>query len=263
MFKLLLLALFIFLTSCTTNVSDEDAFGMVDVDQNYTEKDIVFFSEVIKDSKKMPEGYIVSFLRPKSGDSLDTVTVTTSSTDMLFMKEESFDYFGMKNSEGCTSNFSLSFYVNLDLDEYDIASENRDTIFLNYGKYKLMDYIPYQEIPTINKSLLKKTFSVIDREKNHLSSDTIISSYTLEARNFLDGVEFKEYFFEYEVNLPYEQPCQAIITRYPEPLKERKMYYLNNTGKTTLPKDTTVNWTLVYTDQYGRSDSLEINTLFK
>ena len=53
MFKLLLLALFIFLTSCTTNVSDEDAFGMVDVDQNYTEKDIVFFSEVIKDSKKM------------------------------------------------------------------------------------------------------------------------------------------------------------------------------------------------------------------
>ena len=40
MFKLLLFALFIFLTSCTTNVSDEDAFGMVDVDQNYTEKDI-------------------------------------------------------------------------------------------------------------------------------------------------------------------------------------------------------------------------------
>jgi len=53
MFKLLLFALFIFLTSCTTNVSDEDAFGMVDVDQNYTEKDIVFFSEVIKDSEKM------------------------------------------------------------------------------------------------------------------------------------------------------------------------------------------------------------------
>ena len=160
MFKLLLFALFIFLTSCTTNVSDEDAFGMVDVDQNYTEKDIVFFSEVIKDSKKMPEGYIVSFLRPKSGDSLDTVTVTTSSTDMLFIKEENFYYVGMKNSEGC-----MSYYVDLDLDEYDTASENRDTIFLNYGKYKLMDYIPYQEIPPINKNLLKKTFSVIDRKK--------------------------------------------------------------------------------------------------
>lgn len=43
MFKLLLLALFIFLTSCTTNVSNEDAFGMVDVDQNYTKKKMLFF----------------------------------------------------------------------------------------------------------------------------------------------------------------------------------------------------------------------------
>jgi hypothetical protein len=260
MFKLLLFALFIFLTSCTTNVSDEDAFGMVDVDQNYTEKDIFFLElDALKDSEKMPEGYIVSFLKPKSGDSLDTVTVTTSSTDMLFIKEESFYYVGMKNSEGC-----MSYYVDLDLDEYDMASENRDTIFLNYGKYKLMDYIPYQEIPTINKSLLKKTFSVIDREKNHLSSDTIISSYTLEARNFLDGVEFEEYV-EYlgDYSVKWDEPCQTIITLYPEPLKERKMYYLSKLEELSLPKDTTINWTLVYTDQYGRSDSLEIKTFFE
>src|SRR5574344_394700 len=258
MFKLLLLALFIFLTSCTTNVSDEDAFGMVDVDQNYTEKGFLDI-DALKDSEKMPEGYIVSFLKPKSGESLDTVTVTTSSTDMLFIKEESFYYVGMKNSEECISNFD-----SLNLDEYDMASENRDTIFLNYGKYKLMDYIPYQEIPTINKSLLKKTFSVIDREKNHLSSDTIISSYTLEARNFLDGVEFEEYYERLVVySVKWDEPCQTIITLYPEPLKERKMYYLKNTGGITLPKDTTINWTLVYTDQYGRSDALEMKTLFE
>ena len=260
MFKLLLFALFIFLTSCTTNVSDEDAFGMVDVDQNYTEKDIFSLElDALKDSEKMPEGYIVSFLKPKSGDSLDTVTVTTSSTDMLFIKEESFYYVGMKNSEGC-----MSYYVDLDLDEYDMASENRDTIFLNYGKYKLMDYIPYQEIPTINKNLLKKTFSVIDRKKNHLSSDTIISSYTLEARNFLDGVEFEEYF-EYlgDYSVKWDESCQNIVTVYPEPLKGRKMYYLSKLEELSLPKDTTINWTLVYTDQYGRSDSLEIKTFFE
>ena len=258
MFKLLLFALFIFLTSCTTNVSDEDAFGMVDVDQNYTEKGFLDL-DALKDSEKMPEGYIVSFLKPKSGDSLDTVTVTTSSTDMLFIKEESFYYVGMKNSEGC-----MSYYVDLDLDEYDMASENRDTIFLNYGKYKLMDYIPYQEIPTINKNLLKKTFSVIDRKKNHLSSDTIISSYTLEARNFLDGVEFEEYF-EYlgDYSVKWDEPCQNIVTVYPEPLKGRKMYYLSKLEELSLPKDTTINWTLVYTDQYGRSDSLEIKTFFE
>ena len=260
MFKLLLFALFIFLTSCTTNVSDEDALGMVDVDQNYTEKDIIFLElDALKDSEKMPEGNIVSFLKPKSGDSLDTVTVTTSSTDMLFIKEESFYYVGMKNSEGC-----MSYDVDLDLDEYDMASENRDTIFLNYGKYKLMDYIPYQEIPTINKNLLKKTFSVIDRKKNHLSSDTIISSYTLEARNFLDGVEFEEYV-EYlgDYSVKWDEPCQNIVTVYPEPLKERKMYYLSKLEELSLPKDTTINWTLVYTDQYGRSDSLEMKTLFE
>ena len=57
MFKLLPFALFIFLTSCTTNVSDEDAFGMVDVDQNYTEKDIFSLElDALKDSEKMPEG---------------------------------------------------------------------------------------------------------------------------------------------------------------------------------------------------------------
>src|SRR5574344_1279613 len=231
MFKLLLFALFIFLTSCTTNVSYEDAFGMVDVDQNYTEKGFLDI-DALKDSEKMHEGYIVSFLKPKSGDSLDTVTVTTSSTDKLFMKEESFYYVGMKNSEGC-----MSYYVDLDLDEYDMASENRDTIFLNYGKYKLMDYIPYQEIPTINKNLLKKTFSVIDRKKNHLSSDTIISSYTLEARNFLDGVEFEEYV-EYLGDYPvkWDEPCQTIIPLYPDPLEEREMYYLKNTGDITLSK---------------------------
>jgi len=54
MFKLLLFALFIFLTSCTTNVSDEDAFGMVDVDQNYTEKGFLDI-DALKDSEKMPE----------------------------------------------------------------------------------------------------------------------------------------------------------------------------------------------------------------
>ena len=116
-------ALFIFLTSCTTNVSDEDASGMVDVDQNYIEKGFLDI-DALKDSEKMPEGYIVSFLKPKLGDSLDTVTVTTSSTDKLFMKEESFYYVGMKYSEECISNFD-----SLNLDEYDMASENRDTIF--------------------------------------------------------------------------------------------------------------------------------------
>ena len=114
MFKLLPFALFIFLTSCTTNVSDEDAFGMVDVDQNYTEKDIFFLElDALKDSEKMPEGYIVSFLKPKTGDSLDTVTVTTSSTDMLFIKEENFYYVGMKYSESVYRILTASISTNM------------------------------------------------------------------------------------------------------------------------------------------------------
>jgi len=261
--KLLFFALFIFLTSCTTNVFEEDVSGMVNVDQNHIEKGFLDI-EALKGSDKMPEGYIVSFLKPNSKGSLDTFTVATSPTDKLFMKEESFYYIGYSSCEGCISNSDM-----LLLGEYDSASvyrvdisTNPDTILINYGKSKLMDYIPYQEIPLINKSLLKKIFSVIDREKNHLSSDTIISSYTFDAKNFLDGIKFEEYYFFVEYTVDY-YCAEGKFIMYPEPSKKQKMYYLKNTGEISLPKDTTINWTLVYTDQYGRSDSLEMKTLFK
>ncbi|HHX15785.1 MAG TPA: hypothetical protein GX724_06450 [Fibrobacter sp.] len=254
--KLLFFALFIFLTSCTTNVSDEDSSGIVDVDQNYIEKNwvdlIIDFNP--RSSDELSYGRIVSFLKPNSKGSLDTFTVTTSVNDKLFMKEDKFIFIGGGTNEAC-----LIKTENLDLAEHDMASENRDTIFLNYGKSKLMDYIPYQEIPPINTSLLKKTLSVIDSKRNFVLSDTIISSYTFEAKNFLDGIKFEEYYFFVEYTVDYCAGGDIIM--YPESVK-RKMYYLINTGR-DLPRDTTINWTLVYTDQYGRSDSLEMKTLFK
>ena len=248
--KLLFVALFIFLTSCTTNVSEEDASGMVDVDQNYIEKNWgdLFIDSGIKFSDELSYGRIVSFLKPNSKGSLDTFTVTTSLNSKLFMKEDKFIFIGGGMNEAC-----LIKTENLDL------AENRDTIFLNYGKSKLMDYIPYQEIPPINTSLLKKTLSVIDSKRNFVLSDTIISSYTFEAKNFLDGIKFKEYDLLVEYTVDYCAGGDIIM--YPESVK-RKKYYLINTGR-DLPKDTTINWTLVYTDQYGRSDSLEIKTFFE
>jgi hypothetical protein len=226
---------------------------MVDVDQNYIEKNWgdLFIDSGIKFSDELSYGRIVSFLKPNSNGSLDTFTVTTSLNSKLFMKEDKFIFIGGGMNEAC-----LIKTENLDL------AENRDTIFLNYGKSKLMDYIPYQEIPPINTSLLKKTLSVIDSKRNFVLSDTIISSYTFEAKNFLDGIKFEEYYFFVEYTVDY-YCAEGKFIMYPEPSKKQKMYYLKNTGEISLPKDTTINWTLVYTDQYGRSDSLEMKTLFK
>lgn len=89
-----------------------------------------------------------------------------------------------------------------------------------------------------------------------MSSDTIISSYRLEAKNFLDGIKFKEYF-GYLGDVLYstmgvEYHCHNEITMFPELLEKRKMYYLINTKEISLPRDTRIIWTLVYTDQYGR-----------
>ena len=114
MSKLLFFALFIFLTSCTTNVSDEDASGIVDVDQNYTEKNL--FDELIdsgiKFSDELSYGRIVSFLKPNTKGYLDTFTVTTSLIDRLFMKEDKFIFIGGGMNEACrlvSGNMSVSY----------------------------------------------------------------------------------------------------------------------------------------------------------
>ena len=42
-----------------------------------------------------------------------------------------------------------------------------------------------------------------------------------------------------------------------------KYYTLVNTRTEPFVSDTTINWTLIYVDQYGRKDSLAMKTVFK
>lgn len=53
----------------------------------------------------------------------------------------------------------------------------------------------------------------------------------------------------------------AAVAEYPQPVK-RFRYQLFRDEKKFLPRDTIIKWNLIYTDQYGRSDSLDIKTKF-
>ena len=231
------------LASCADSVSEDQTFGSVLVDKEEISVDSLLLSQ-IAGSKKIDGGLYVSFLKPNSKNSLDTVTVLTSENRVLYLKDSSFNYVAAYD---CRNSDAKS----------DIAG-GYDTMFVNYGESKKMSYIPYQKIPSINKQLLKSVLSVISKEKDHVLSDTIVSSYKLKAKNFIDGIEFVDAsdYPEY-----VDDPCRGHM-EYPEPLENWK-YYLENVSRITLPKDTTVDWILVYTDQYGRSDSLTITTQFK
>lgn len=235
--------LLILLSSCAEIDSDNQSFGSVSVNTDEIRADSLLLSQ-IAGSKEIAGGHCVSFLKPNSKNSLDTVTALTSEYKVLYLKDSSFNFVV---SSACNDSFAKQDTTGC-----------YDTLFVNYGESRKMDYIPYQKIPSINKELLKKTFSTISREKDHILSDTIISSFQLQAKNFVDGIEFTDatVYPEYMYD-----PCLN-HTEYPEPLKLWS-YYLENVGRIALPKDKIAHWTLIYTDQYGRTDSLAMTTQFK
>ena len=229
----------ILLASCMECDSDTRVFSSVDanIDENSEQRSL---EHAIAGSRKIPDGQYVSFLIPGSNNSLDTLTVLTSKQRLIYLKDSSFYFIGSL----CSDDLK--------------AISGDDTMYINYGGLKMMDYIPYQKIPTINKSLLKKVFSLIDREEEYTLSDTVVSSYKLFARGLVDGIEFAD--ATVYPNYMHD-PCFD-KTVYPEPLKFWK-YYLKIEDNIGLPRDTIVDWTLIYIDQYGRRDSLAMTTRFR
>lgn len=235
--------LLILLSSCAEIDSDDQSFGTILVNTDEFRADSLLLSQ-IAGSKEIAGGHCVSFLKPSSKNSLDTVTTVTSEYKVLYLKDSSF-------------NFVASFACDDSFAKLDTTG-CYDTLFVNYGESRKMDYIPYQKVPSINKELLKKTFSTISREKDNILSDTIISSFKLQAKNFIDGIEFTDA----TVYPEYMYDSCRNRTEYPEHLKLWS-YYLENVDRIALPKNKIVHWTLMYTDQYGRTDSLAMTTQFK
>lgn len=231
-------ALSIVLMSC----AGEDFDGLTFKSINANDEDSVehpTLESYIKDSRQISDSRYVSFLNPNEKGSLDTVVILTNQEHVLYLKEGSFYYRG----SGCSDS--------------NVVAEN-DTLFVNYSDDKKMDYLPYQKIPLLDTGVLKKILSVVDKEVDGVLSDTIISSYRLDAVSFIDGLEFVE--STSVVDYMYD-PCRYFY-EIPAPLESYK-YYLFNKGNVKLPKNTVVDWILKYTDQYGRSDSLALTTTFK
>ena len=173
----------------------------------------------------------------------------------------------------------------------------KDTIYdttyknLNFGKEALVNYIPVAKIPAFNRDSVAKLFSKISREPcSRLLSFS--SNYYLEAIGLPDSLTLnleREYIPEeyirpkdFFVHLSLitnestgEKTCRQDSSRimynfypgtcYYSSLPEKAKVVNYELFNTTIQayKDTTISWKLVYKDQYGRGDTLDITTKFE
>ncbi len=155
----------------------------------------------------------------------------------------------------------------------------RDTVYveLNYGDHPLTDYIPYAKVPEFDGDSVKKHFAEFSRAGCGVSQK-FSSNYSLEA------IGLPEKYIWYEVwdfsdryysgtrgddgSCLFSALLKEVVTvtnpivcesSLPESLM-RKAYKLVDTSAGFLTADTTIQWKLVYKDQYGRGDTLDMTT---
>ena len=162
---------------------------------------------------------------------------------------------------------------------------------LNFGKNAIVNYIPIADIPAFDRNNVAKLFS-------HLSGEpctfllTFRSNYKIEAIGLPDYFKWKTEDADklyirknkagqntcislndivsklptgrplyYPTNKKFNQSRHDVDVRYLPEKKEIYKYQLLNYS--LLYKDTTFSWKLVYKDQYGRGDTLDITTKFE
>ena len=166
---------------------------------------------------------------------------------------------------------------------YDTTYQN-----LNFGKNALVKYIPVAKIPKIDRRQMKKRLSKLSAEACSEIAN-LKSNYTFEAIGLPDGFTWKVDSYEFNKG-PYEayikqddsvelcivekvshrmfytvpsitSTCTCSSTYLPEKVKNFYSRLFN--GSLQAHKDTTISWKLVYKDQYGRGDTLNIKTKFE
>lgn len=185
-------------------------------------------------------------------------------------------------------------------DAYDNPIEcpgYKDTIYdttyqnLNFGKEALVHYIPIAKIPTFKRDSVAKLFSKISGNPCSILL-SFSSNYYLEAIGLPDSLTLdledayvpeaykspKDWYIQLNLftnKTTGEKTCQqdSLRTMYnfyagtcyysslPEKAKVVNYELINTTIQSY--KDTTISWKLVYKDQYGRGDTLDITTKFE
>jgi len=164
----------------------------------------------------------------------------------------------------------------------------RDTIYdttytdINFGKNALVHYTPVAEIPEFDREAVAKALSKLSGEPCAQIFE-FRSNYYLEVVG-LPGFSWKDQdavMFGYDAYIDTEDSGQkkcsvqsarvqyTMDTHYsliyrrslPEALDVKRLQFFNGTLETF--QDTTISWKLVYTDQYRRTDTLDITTKFE
>ncbi|OWV20436.1 MULTISPECIES: hypothetical protein [Fibrobacter] len=155
-------------------------------------------------------------------------------------------------------------------------------IDINFGKNALVHYTPIAEIPKLNRDAVAKALSKLSGKRCSQIFE-FRSNYNLEVIG-LSGFSWKNrkdeilgYDAYIDRNDSDQEMCSvqgsrdqytmsshySLIYRksLPEQLDDKRLQFFNGTLKSF--QDTTISWKLVYTDQYHRTDTLNITTKFE
>ncbi|WP_173474877.1 hypothetical protein [Fibrobacter succinogenes] len=155
-------------------------------------------------------------------------------------------------------------------------------IDINFGKNALVHYTPIAEIPKLDRDAVAKALSKLSGKRCSQIFE-FRSNYNLEVIG-LSGFSWKNrkdeilgYDAYIDRNDSDQEMCSvqgsrdqytmsshySLIYRksLPEQLDDKRLQFFNGTLKSF--QDTTISWKLVYTDQYHRTDTLNITTKFE
>ena len=210
----------------------------------------------------------VSFVSPRR-TGVDTVTFALDGNCTL----KGLCYIGSSqfvcySKNDCTRCLSASTYYPPRITE--------KTLFINYGPNKITDAMPVYDIPALDSVAFRAAFAQLDYKTEDYLSGQILSNYQLQAKGLPEGMSFKSSptipQSSSSFSLPYSSAqvlyvmnacIDDVHERYPFAYVSSPKVNLYNAGTQTLKNDTTITWTLVYTDQFGRQDSLAVTTKFK
>jgi hypothetical protein len=165
----------------------------------------------------------------------------------------------------------------------------KDTVYdttyrnLNFGKNALVHYTPIAKVPKFNRKAVAKALSKLSGKPCYQIFE-LRSNYKLEAIG-LPGFSWKnrnDYDWGLEAYVKSdektnESKCEVrepLVLYHPDanayrnvswslPEKIQNYTYLLFNESMDCYRDTTITWKLVYKDQYGRGDTLDITTKFK
>lgn len=236
-----------------------------------------------------------SFVYYKDKNTLDTVTATTNRISCKI-------YDGYFECDLMKVWSCMSFVYDMQLAsgggkktavQEDIPLTLVDTTFINYGEHRLMDYIPpYEERPALDVKKMREAFDTVVVALS--SYDTIYrgqskefySWYDLEDEGmpewmWLSGGSVDFYVFDGSDGTPdadtvfsrgdvitYLSSCSfsdTTFVHYPRPFKaySSHVYFTSYLREDYPTKDTTISWYATYTNDDGKTDSIEVETFLK